>query len=144
MSTDEELRFILRVAQMTGVLLDPVYTGKALYRLFQRIKSEPEVSASRLIHLSHDIPPLTMSPPVPLIALFTRERHSKGNEFSFSTLAESSDCLNPGQDSTRSWLSLKELLLTKASQLQRQLDFPLQILSRAKRGARALSAFRTL
>jgi L-cysteate sulfo-lyase len=32
-STPEELRFIARVARTTGLLLDPVYTGKALYGL---------------------------------------------------------------------------------------------------------------
>jgi D-cysteine desulfhydrase len=32
---DEQKRFLVRVARATGLILDPVYTGKALYGLAQ-------------------------------------------------------------------------------------------------------------
>ncbi|KAJ1430427.1 tryptophan synthase beta subunit-like PLP-dependent enzyme, partial [Ochromonadaceae sp. CCMP2298] len=35
-STEEELRFLVQVAQRTGILLDPVYSGKALFHLVNR------------------------------------------------------------------------------------------------------------
>lgn len=38
-STDEELDFIVRFARQTGIFLDPVYTGKALYALDRDIRS---------------------------------------------------------------------------------------------------------
>ncbi|MBQ9609123.1 MAG: D-cysteine desulfhydrase family protein [Lachnospiraceae bacterium] len=37
-STDEELAFIAEVARKEGVILDPVYTGKAFYGLYQELK----------------------------------------------------------------------------------------------------------
>eukprot|EP00898_Chlorokybus_atmophyticus_P002046 jgi/Chlat1/2842/Chrsp194S00204 len=40
-STEEELEFVRHVAETTGIILDPVYSGKALYRLFELIKAEP-------------------------------------------------------------------------------------------------------
>lgn len=36
-STQQELEFIAKVAQNTGILLDPVYSGKALYHFIQNI-----------------------------------------------------------------------------------------------------------
>lgn len=38
LSTDEELAFLAKVAREEGVILDPVYTGKAFYGLYQEIK----------------------------------------------------------------------------------------------------------
>ena len=38
-STDEEIEFIVRFARRTGIFLDPVYTGKALYALDRAIRS---------------------------------------------------------------------------------------------------------
>lgn len=37
-SRDEELEFIVDVAKKEGIILDPVYTGKAFYGLFNEIK----------------------------------------------------------------------------------------------------------
>lgn len=37
-SRDEELKFIADVAQKEGIILDPVYTGKAFYGLYNEIK----------------------------------------------------------------------------------------------------------
>lgn len=42
-STEEELRYITQVSQCTGVILDPVYTGKALYYFSQLIKADKEL-----------------------------------------------------------------------------------------------------
>lgn len=38
-STDEELAFIAKLARKEGLILDPVYTGKAFYGLYQEIKN---------------------------------------------------------------------------------------------------------
>lgn len=38
LSRPEELRFIHRLAELEGVILDPVYTGKAMYGLTEEIK----------------------------------------------------------------------------------------------------------
>ncbi len=38
-NTDEEIDFVVRFARQTGVLLDPVYTGKALYALDRAIRA---------------------------------------------------------------------------------------------------------
>lgn len=37
-STDEELDFLIKLAREEGLILDPVYTGKAFYGLYQEIK----------------------------------------------------------------------------------------------------------
>lgn len=37
-STDEELAFLIKLAREEGLILDPVYTGKAFYGLYQEIK----------------------------------------------------------------------------------------------------------
>lgn len=41
-STDEELRLCKDVAASTAVLLDPVYSGKALYAFVQEARADPE------------------------------------------------------------------------------------------------------
>lgn len=38
-NTDEEIDFVVRFARQTGVLLDPVYTGKTLYALDRAIRA---------------------------------------------------------------------------------------------------------
>jgi D-cysteine desulfhydrase len=38
-NTDDEIRFMLAFARQTGVLLDPVYSGKALYALDREIRA---------------------------------------------------------------------------------------------------------
>jgi D-cysteine desulfhydrase family pyridoxal phosphate-dependent enzyme len=40
-STAEELQFVQEVARATGVVLDPVYAGKAAFRLCRQLKEEP-------------------------------------------------------------------------------------------------------
>lgn len=42
-STQAELEFITNVARTTGVLMDPVYSGKALYHLIRELNENPEV-----------------------------------------------------------------------------------------------------
>lgn len=42
-STQAELEFITNVARATGVLMDPVYSGKALYHLIRELNENPEV-----------------------------------------------------------------------------------------------------
>ena len=41
MSTTEELQFVQQVAQTTGVVLDPVYAGKAAFHLCRQLREEP-------------------------------------------------------------------------------------------------------
>lgn len=41
-STTEELDFIVDFAVETGICLDPVYSGKALFRFMEEIKQNPE------------------------------------------------------------------------------------------------------
>lgn len=38
MSRPEEIEFIHKVAKLEGIILDPVYTGKAMYGLIEEIK----------------------------------------------------------------------------------------------------------
>jgi 1-aminocyclopropane-1-carboxylate deaminase/D-cysteine desulfhydrase-like pyridoxal-dependent ACC family enzyme len=40
-STREELGFVKEVAETTGVILDPVYSGKALYQFTQDVLKDP-------------------------------------------------------------------------------------------------------
>lgn len=42
-STQAELEFITNVARTTGVLMDPVYSGKALYHLIRELNEDPAV-----------------------------------------------------------------------------------------------------
>ena len=41
MSSEDELRFLRRVAKSTGVLLDPVYSGKAAFAMTRMLREEP-------------------------------------------------------------------------------------------------------
>ncbi|KAJ0395742.1 hypothetical protein P43SY_004273 [Pythium insidiosum] len=52
-STTEELRFIADVARHTGVVLDPVYSGKALFHLVKELQSQPERFVGRSILFVH-------------------------------------------------------------------------------------------
>jgi D-cysteine desulfhydrase len=36
LASDEQLEFIHRVAQVSGLVLDPVYSGKALFALYKQ------------------------------------------------------------------------------------------------------------
>jgi D-cysteine desulfhydrase len=49
-SQESELRYLLDTAKQTGILLDPVYTGKALYGFAQEMRLRPErFQGSRLL-----------------------------------------------------------------------------------------------
>ena len=53
-SSDEELDFILRFAIDTGIALDPVYTGKALYHFFKEVlEGDPEAYRDKRILFWH-------------------------------------------------------------------------------------------
>uniref|UniRef100_A0AAV1V0X1 Tryptophan synthase beta chain-like PALP domain-containing protein n=1 Tax=Peronospora matthiolae TaxID=2874970 RepID=A0AAV1V0X1_9STRA len=52
-STKSELEFIYRVSRKTGVLLDPVYSGKALLNLIRELKEEPQKFAGKDILFIH-------------------------------------------------------------------------------------------
>lgn len=53
MSRDDELQTIQRVAMETGVLLDPVYTGKAVHGLLRDMASAPEEWRGRKVLFVH-------------------------------------------------------------------------------------------
>jgi D-cysteine desulfhydrase len=42
-STSEELEFIRQISIQNGIMLDPVYSGKALYNLKAIVESSPDV-----------------------------------------------------------------------------------------------------
>lgn len=42
-STKRELEFITNVSRTTGILMDPVYSGKALFHLIRELNETPEV-----------------------------------------------------------------------------------------------------
>ncbi|TMW68613.1 hypothetical protein Poli38472_006081 [Pythium oligandrum] len=52
-STVEELEFISEVARTTGVVMDPVYSGKALFHLVRELNENPEKFAGRSILIVH-------------------------------------------------------------------------------------------
>ncbi|CAK4810179.1 unnamed protein product [Aphanomyces euteiches] len=52
-STQEELEYISKVARETGVLLDPVYSGKALFGLIKELQTTPEKFAGKHILFVH-------------------------------------------------------------------------------------------
>ncbi len=51
LSTREELEFLTKVARLEGILVDPVYTGKALYGLYQTQKAQPGFFGQRVLFL---------------------------------------------------------------------------------------------
>ncbi|KAK7320216.1 hypothetical protein RJT34_04952 [Clitoria ternatea] len=53
MSTTEELKFIKEVAQATGVVLDPVYSGKAAYALLKDMSENPKKWEGRKVLFIH-------------------------------------------------------------------------------------------
>ena len=53
LSTPEELQFIRDVAQGTGILLDPVYTGKAAFGLGKELTARPQQFKGRRILFVH-------------------------------------------------------------------------------------------
>ena len=42
-STTEELEFITKISTTTGIILDPVYSGKALYQFVTAVQAQPDV-----------------------------------------------------------------------------------------------------
>ncbi len=50
-STKPELELIAKVAREEGVLLDPVYTGKAFYGMYQTIKADKNAFGKRVLFL---------------------------------------------------------------------------------------------
>lgn len=53
MNTNEELKFVKEVAETTGVILDPVYSGKAAYGLMKEIADDPIKWEGRKILFIH-------------------------------------------------------------------------------------------
>jgi len=51
LSTPEELAFVADVARTEGLLVDPVYTGKALLGLVRTLERQPEVLGRRVLFL---------------------------------------------------------------------------------------------
>ncbi len=51
LNTKEELAFIARVARTEGLLLDPTYSGKAMYGLYQTIKKQPKALGEKVLFL---------------------------------------------------------------------------------------------
>jgi D-cysteine desulfhydrase len=51
LSTREELDFLTKVGRMEGLLLDPVYTGKALLGLYNTAKASPGFFGKRVLFL---------------------------------------------------------------------------------------------
>lgn len=50
-STREELDFLVKVARQEGVLLDPVYTGKAFYGMYKTLKADPKAFGQRVLFI---------------------------------------------------------------------------------------------
>lgn len=51
LSAKEELDFLVKIARMEGLLLDPVYTGKAFYGMYQTLKRSPTAYGKRVLFL---------------------------------------------------------------------------------------------
>jgi D-cysteine desulfhydrase len=49
--SDEQKRFLVRVARATGLVLDPVYTGKALFGLAQAVERGEIARDARVLFL---------------------------------------------------------------------------------------------
>ncbi|XP_006823418.1 uncharacterized protein LOC100378838 [Saccoglossus kowalevskii] len=53
LSTDEELEFILKVSTTTGIMIDPVYTGKATKALVEELNNNPSRFKGKRILFVH-------------------------------------------------------------------------------------------
>lgn len=53
LSRPEELEFIKKIAQLEGLILDPVYTGKAMYGVWNEIKKGGSLASSNNILFIH-------------------------------------------------------------------------------------------
>lgn len=52
-SKDDELKFIRAVAEKTSIVVDPVYSGKALYGLSKEIQKDPDAWKGHKILFIH-------------------------------------------------------------------------------------------
>ena len=52
-STREELEFVKHIAEITGVIMDPVYSGKALFKMMSEIRGSPGEWEGRKILFFH-------------------------------------------------------------------------------------------
>jgi hypothetical protein len=50
---DEELQTMLDIAMSTGIVLDPVYSGKAMHQLLHDFKADPETWQGRKVLFIH-------------------------------------------------------------------------------------------
>ncbi|KAL8155828.1 hypothetical protein AgCh_001026 [Apium graveolens] len=53
LSTTEELKFVKEVAKATGVILDPVYSGKAAYGMMKQMTENPTKWEGRRVLFIH-------------------------------------------------------------------------------------------
>ncbi|KAL8105718.1 hypothetical protein AgCh_029491 [Apium graveolens] len=53
MSTTEELKFVKEVAEVTGFILDPVYSGKAAYGMMKEMAENPTKWEGRRVLFIH-------------------------------------------------------------------------------------------
>ena len=73
-STPEELEFCARFARATGVVLDPVYSGKALYNFYLLVKEDPEAFRGQNIVFWHTGGALGMYDKVDALDPFLRDQ----------------------------------------------------------------------
>jgi len=52
-STKEELDFVTQFSLETGIVLDPVYSGKALYNFFKVVEEDPETYSGQNVLFWH-------------------------------------------------------------------------------------------
>jgi 1-aminocyclopropane-1-carboxylate deaminase/D-cysteine desulfhydrase-like pyridoxal-dependent ACC family enzyme len=52
-SQQPELQTVLDVAQASGIVLDPVYSGKALHCMLERIRAQPEAWKGKRVLFIH-------------------------------------------------------------------------------------------
>ncbi|KAL7098277.1 hypothetical protein ACP275_09G006700 [Erythranthe tilingii] len=53
MNTEEELKFVGEIAESTGIVLDPVYSGKAVYGMMKDMAENPEKWEGRKVLFVH-------------------------------------------------------------------------------------------
>eukprot|EP00922_Rhytidocystis_sp_ex-Travisia-forbesii_P051321 GHVS01076183.1.p1 GENE.GHVS01076183.1~~GHVS01076183.1.p1 ORF type:complete len:344 (-),score=44.38 GHVS01076183.1:1894-2925(-) len=81
LSTDSELSFIQKVAFQTGVILDPVYTGKAAYHLARTLRDEPGRYRGRDILFLHTGGLLGLYDKIPqMAAMFAKQNNLVDNK----------------------------------------------------------------
>lgn len=53
MSTPDELEMISKIAATTGIILDPVYSGKAVYGMMQKLRENRQAFAGNSVLFVH-------------------------------------------------------------------------------------------